>query len=66
MKITLFNKLTGDLGPIVNTPESGLQSYVNDTFDYIEGGFSSALFRLNLATGEVEEKATPLEQKVMR
>ena len=55
--ITLYNALTGELGPIMTGAEEDLGTALQLT--YIDGAFDNTKFKVNVATKELEEILAP-------
>ena len=57
MKITLYSKTTGELGPIVTADQEALGIYLSATVSYVPGSHQASTHIVDLETGEVVEKA---------
>lgn len=55
--ITLYDPLTGELGPIMTGTEEDLANALQ--FTHIEGAFDNTRFKINIGTKELEEILTP-------
>lgn len=54
--ITLYNALTGELGPVMTGTEEDLQEALQ--FTHIEGAFDSTKYKVNIQTNALEEITT--------
>lgn len=51
--ITLYNALTGELGPIMTGTEEDLQEALQ--FTHVEGAFDNTKYKINIQTNTLEE-----------